>query len=82
MSLKELENFNPEQSYSDEINVRLKTPKKKQASYMQKRWIFGRAAGFEKRGYRVVNEVPQFYYITDNIMVCPPLDGLLSTKSY
>lgn len=49
---------------------------------MEKRFVFGRAAGFEKRGYRVVNDVPEFYQITDSIMVCPPLDGLQSSRMF
>ena len=52
------------------------------ASYQTKRKIFGKAAMLTKRGYRVVNEVPEFYYVTNNTMVCPPLDALQSSEQY
>ena len=50
---------------------------------MQKRAIFGKPASFvTKRGYRVVNDVPEFYYVTKDVMVCPPLDGLASSEVF
>jgi len=36
----------------------------------------------KKRGYRVVNDVPEFYYVTKDVMVCPPLDGLASSEVF
>ena len=52
-------------------------------NYHIKRKIFGKAAHMlTKRGYRVVNDVPEFYYVTDNTMVCPPLDALQSAEDY
>ena len=62
------------------IKVRKKTPKKLRAKYQTKRKIFGKAAMMTKRGYRVVNEVPEFYYVTNNTMICPPLDALHSSE--
>ena len=35
-----------------------------------------------RRGYRVIEDVPELYYLTENIMVCPPLDGLESSEVY
>lgn len=35
-----------------------------------------------KRGYRVVDVVPEFYKVTRNVMVCPPLDGLDATEVF
>jgi len=35
-----------------------------------------------KRGYRVVESVPEMYYVTRNILVCPPLDGLESSEVF
>lgn len=52
------------------------------AKYQVKRKIFGKAAMLTKRGFRVVNEVPEFYYVTNNTMVCPPLDALHSSEQY
>ena len=58
------------------ISIRQRSPKKERVNYHIKRYLFGKAAMFAKRGYRVVKDVPEFYYVTDNAMVCPPLDGL------
>ena len=30
----------------------------------------------------MINDVPEFYYVTENAMVCPPLDGLESSEIY
>ena len=49
-------------------------------TYEEKRAIFGRSAFFAKRGYLVDHDVPEFYYVTPSIMVCPPLDGLKSLE--
>ena len=35
-----------------------------------------------KRGYRVIETVPEMYYVTQNILVCPPLDGLESSEIF
>lgn len=61
-----------------------KMPKqRKQAPYDKKRAIFGKAASIlNGRGFKVVNDVPEFYYVTKNAMVCPPLDGLESSEIY
>ena len=51
--------------------------------YETKRAVFGKSANYlTNRGFRVVNEVPEFYYVTQNVMVCPPLDGLESSEIY
>lgn len=53
------------------------------AKYQEKRKVFGKCANMlTKRGYRVVNEVPEFYYVSHNTMVCPPLDALQSCEQY
>ena len=52
------------------------------AKYQQKRKIFGKSALMTKRGYKVVNDVPEFYYVTKNAMVCPPLDALHSSEQF
>ena len=63
--------------------MRKKSLKRVRASYEQKRAIFGKAASFmTRRGYKVVKEVPEFYYVTQYAMVCPPLDGLESSEMY
>ena len=72
--------YNEEES--SPIKVRQRSPKKMRVNYQTKRKIFGKAAMLTKRGYRVVNEVPEFYYVTDNTMVCPPLDALQSSEQY
>ena len=64
------------------IMVRKRSPKKMRAKYQIKRKVFGKAAMLTKRGYKVVNEVPEFYYVTNNTMVCPPLDALRSSEQY
>ena len=35
-----------------------------------------------KRGYRVIETVPEMYHVTKNILVCPPLDGLESSEIF
>ena len=63
------------------ISVRKRSPKKKPVKWPIKRKVFAKSAGMlTKRGYRVVNDVPEFYYVTKNTMVCPPLDGLQSSE--
>ena len=52
-------------------------------TYSEKRKIFGEASSyFSKRGKRVVSSVPDFYYATKNLMVCPPLDALEATEMF
>ena len=29
-----------------------------------------------------MNDVPEFYYVTKDVMVCPPLDGLASSEVF
>lgn len=63
------------------ISVIEKSPTKVPVSHDKKRALFARSANImTKRGYKVVNEVPEFYYVTDKIMVCPPLDGLHASE--
>lgn len=63
--------------------MKKKSPRRIRASYEQKRAIFGKPASFmTKRGYRVVNDVPEFYYVTKDVMVSPPLDGLASSEEF
>ena len=63
--------------------MRPRSPKKKNASHSVKRAVFARSANLiTKRGYRVVNDVPELFYVTENIMVCPPLDGLESSEVF
>ena len=63
------------------IKIRQRSPKKIRAKYQAKRKVFGKCANMlTKRGYRVVNEVPEFYYVSHYTMVCPPLDALQSSE--
>ena len=69
-------------SMGDAIEVRQRSPKKMRVNYHIKRQVFGKFALLTKRGYQVVKDVPEFYYVTDTAMVCPPLDALQSSEVY
>ena len=73
-----------EDASSEAVNVRKISPRKQRASHDQKRAVFGRCASLlNKRGYRVVDKVPEFYYVMERAaMVCPPLDGLASSEIF
>lgn len=74
---------NNENDDASAICVRKRSPKKKLVKWPIKRKVFAKSAGMlTKRGYRVVNDVPEFYYVTKNTMVCPPLDGLQSSEQF
>lgn len=63
--------------------MRPRSNKKRNAPYSIKRSVFARSANMlTKRGYCVVNDVPEMYYVTENLMVCPPLDGLESEEMF
>lgn len=72
-----------EESTGFETSGRLSTPPKQYASLNEKLAVFARSANMlTKRGYRVMDDVPEMYYVTKNIIVCPPLDGLESSEVF